>query len=232
MADIVKFEDIKGLYSELVKDIDLNKTRPEKFISSLLFAYPENVELLKREDINIKLTKPSQWNILAIEPQELEKRLLRGRDLGFLTAYQQNPAFVKVNVDTIIKRMSECDAYSIKYINENGKYASWLFSNRAYAYVTGSVVKKEEPSVDATPSVDYEVAKEYATRVMESFNLQSEAEYIYKHLEKLMNTDLSLKNILMEAFREYAVDNEAFLSDTIDEIISLDKEEKRGRVAA
>ena len=67
---------------------------------------------------------------------------------------------------------------------------------------------------------------------MESFNLQSEAEYIYKHLEKLMNTDLSLKNILMEAFREYAVDNEAFLSDTIDEIISLDKEEKRGRVAA
>jgi len=232
MADIVKFEDIKRLYSELVKDIDVDKTRPEKFISSLLFAYPENIELLKREDINVKLTKPSQWSILAIEPQELEKRLLRGRDLGFLAAYQQNPVFVKVDADTILKRMSECDAYGIKYVNEKGKYASWLFSNRAYAYVTGSVVKKEEPSVDGTPSVDYEVAKEYATRVMESFNLQSEAEKIYKHLEELMNSNLDFKKLLMETFKEYAVDNEAFLSDTIDKIMSLDKEEKRGRVAA
>ena len=143
MEKVVGFNDIKGLYDKLVKNLNLEKDHPEKFVSSLLYAYEENLSILEREDINIKLVKPSQWIVLTIEPELLEKTVLRARDLGFLKAYQQNPSFIRADVDTIIKRMAECDAYGIQYVKDD-KYQKWLFGNRPYNYAINMAKKSAQ----------------------------------------------------------------------------------------
>jgi len=136
------FTNIKYLYDELAKDIDLNREHPEKFVGSLQFAYPNNKGLL--DTFNIRLKRASQWIVLTMEPALLEKALLRARDFGFLEAYQQNPSFIKQDVDLVIKRMSELDSLGIPYQNDAGKYQGYLFSSRGFDYVKNSFARENE----------------------------------------------------------------------------------------
>lgn len=226
MVNITLFDKIKNDYNP-------EKDKPEKFLASLDedYAYPENVALLQREDINIKL-KPSQWMVLGIEPVLLEKTVLQAKDLGFLEAYQQNPAFLKQAVEKIVKRISECEALGIEYKNEKGKYQPWLFSNRGYAYVLKEKAPSKAKEVEAEEehTLDIGELKENVDRVIETFALESERDLIYSRLTDFMTSEMSMKEILMQIFGEYA-DNKDYLSTSIDEIMGMNEEEKMGRVA-
>lgn len=223
MAELTK------LFDELKNDYNQEKEHPEKFVVSLTEANEDNKTLLA--GFGIKL-KPSQWIVLTIEPEILEKTLLRAKDLGFLDAYQQNAAFLKHDVDKVIKRIGECEAYGIAYKNEKGKYQPWLFSNRGYAYVVKGKVAPTEKKEDkaTTPSYDIEELREYANRVMETFALESEKEKVYAKLTEVAASGMAPKEMLMQLFQEYA-DNLDYLSSTIDEILENNKENNLGRVA-
>lgn len=215
-------ENVLKLYEELKNDYDNTKEHPEKFIQTLAFAEEDNKKILKEYSIKLK---PSQWIVLTIEPEILEKTILRGRDLGFLDAYIQNPAFLKQDVDAVIKRISELDSLSIPYKNSNGKYQSFLFSQRGFNFVKSqNGVKKE-----STPSINDIELKEYADRVMETFALTSEKQNVYAKLAEVENEGLGLKESLMKVFKSYS-DNHDYLSECIDEIL-MNNEEVKGRVA-
>lgn len=215
-------ENVLKLYEELKNDYDNTKEHPEKFIQTLAFAEEDNKKILKEYSIKLK---PSQWIVLTIEPEILEKTILRGRDLGFLDAYIQNPAFLKQDVDAVIKRISELDSLSIPYKNSNGKYQSFLFSQRGFNFVKSqNGVKKE-----STPSINDIELKEYADRVMETFALTSEKQNVYAKLVEVENEGLGLKESLMKVFNGYS-DNHDYLSECIDEIL-MNNEEVKGRVA-
>lgn len=222
MAEIIKmFERIKGDYNS-------EKEHPEKFIQTLEFAEAENLELLDSK--NIKL-KPSQWIVLSIEPEILAKTVLRAEELGFLEAYQQNPAFLKHDVDAIIKRMAELEHLGIPYKNEKGKYQSFLFSNRGYSYVLGEHGhSNNKEDAENLPSITNVELKEAADRVMETFALTDEKDAIYRRLIELEHKGFSLKEALIEVFKGYS-DNLDFLSLSIDEILSANEEMAKGRVA-
>ena len=220
-STIKLFESLKG-------DYNTEREHPEKFIASLVEANLENKEILDKFLIKLK---PSQWIVLTIPSELLEKTLLRAQDLGFIDAYQQNPAFLKSDVDKIIKRISECDAYSIPYKNEKGKYQSWLFSDRGYNYIISQATGKDlnaSEKQEATPNDDE--LRELANRVIETFALSGESANIYNRLEELKTSGLSKKEILMEVFKSYA-ENLDYLSTSIDEVLDANKEEEIGRVA-
>ena len=143
MAEIIGFTDIKSLYDELVTNLDLNREHPEKFVATLLYAYPSNKGLL--ETFNIKLKRASQWSVLTIDPETLEKTLLRARDFGFLEAYQQNPSFIKRDIDKTLKIMGEAGAMGLlDQVNETKKWPGYLFSNRGFNYVKNSLTKESD----------------------------------------------------------------------------------------
>ena len=220
------FEEIKNIYEEAKSEIDQTKEHPEKFIVSLGLAYPENIEFLKNPEYAIKLSA-SDWIVLAIEPEILKKTVLRAKDLGFLEAYQQNPSFLKQDVDKVIKRMGELEHLGIPYKSEKGKYQSFLFSERGFTYVLNEVEKK---SNDLTPRInDYEL-KELADRVIETFAMENNKQEIYKNLEIAEKEGLGLKETLMKVFGTYS-DNLDYLSSNIDEIIANNNEIAKGRVA-
>lgn len=220
------FEEIKNIYEEAKSEIDQTKEHPEKFIVSLGLAYPENIEFLKNPEYAIKLSA-SDWIVLAIEPEILKKTVLRAKDLGFLEAYQQNPSFLKQDVDKVIKRMGELEHLGIPYKSEKGKYQSFLFSERGFSYVINEVEKK---SNDLTPRInDYEL-KELADRVIETFAMENKKQEIYKNLELVEKEGLGLKETLMKVFGTYS-DNLDYLSSNIDEIIANNNEIAKGRVA-
>lgn len=220
------FEEIKNIYEEAKSEIDQTKEHPEKFIVSLGLAYPENIEFLKNPEYAIKLSA-SDWTVLAIEPEILKKTVLRAKDLGFLEAYQQNPSFLKQDVDKVIKRMGELEHLGIPYKSEKGKYQSFLFSERGFTYVLNEVEKK---SNDLTFRInDYEL-KELADRVIETFAMENKKQEIYKSLEIAEKEGLGLKETLMKVFGTYS-DNLDYLSSNIDEIIANNNEMAKGRVA-
>lgn len=220
------FEEIKNIYEEAKSEIDQTKEHPEKFIVSLGLAYPENIEFLKNPEYAIKLSA-SDWIVLAIEPEILKKTVLRAKDLGFLEAYQQNPSFLKQDVDKVIKRMGELEHLGIPYKSEKGKYQSFLFSERGFTYVINEVEKK---SNDLTSRInDYEL-KELADRVIETFAMENKKQEIYKNLELVEKEGLGLKETLMKVFGTYS-DNLDYLSSNIDEIIANNNEIAKGRVA-
>ncbi len=220
------FEEIKNIYEAAKSEIDQTKEHPEKFIVSLGLAYPENIEFLKNPEYAIKLSA-SDWIVLAIEPEILKKTVLRAKDLGFLEAYQQNPSFLKQDVDKVIKRMGELEHLGIPYKSEKGKYQSFLFSERGFTYVINEVEKK---SNDLTPRInDYEL-KELADRVIETFAMENKKQEIYKNLELVEKEGLGLKETLMKVFGTYS-DNLDYLSSNIDEIIANNNEIAKGRVA-
>lgn len=221
MAEIIKmFERLKGDYSE--------KEHPEKFLQTLEFAEEDNVELLNSKDIKLK---PSQWLVLTVEPEILSKTIIRAGELGFLEAYQQNPAFLKQDVDAVIHRMAELEHLGIPYKNEKGKYQSFLFSARGFNYVVSEKTGRDNKTpVDNTPSINDIELKEAADRVMETFALTDEKEEVYKRISELENEGFSLKEALMEAFKAYS-DNLDYLSSVIDEILLGIEEMAKGRVA-
>lgn len=220
------FEEIKNIYEEAKSEIDQTKEHPEKFIVSLGLAYPENIELLKNPEYAIKLSA-SDWIVLAIEPEILKKTVLRAKDLGFLEAYQQNPSFLKQDVDKVIKRMGELEHLGIPYKSEKGKYQSFLFSERGFTYVINEVEKK---SNDLTPRINDHELKELADRVIETFAMENKKQEIYKSLEIAEKEGLGLKETLMKVFGTYS-DNLDYLSSNIDEIIANNNELAKGRVA-
>jgi len=220
------FEEIKNIYEEAKSEIDQTKEHPEKFIVSLGLAYPENIEFLKNPEYAIKLSA-SDWIVLAIEPEILKKTVLRAKDLGFLEAYQQNPSFLKQDVDKVIKRMGELEHLGIPYKSEKGKYQSFLFSERGFTYVINEVEKK---SNDLTPRINDHELKELADRVIETFAMENKKQEIYKSLEIAEKEGLGLKETLMKVFGTYS-DNLDYLSSNIDEIIANNNELAKGRVA-
>ena len=220
------FEEIKNIYEEAKSEIDQTKEHPEKFIVSLGLAYPENIEFLKNPEYAIKLSA-SDWIVLAIEPEILKKTVLRAKDLGFLEAYQQNPSFLKQDVDKVIKRMGELEHLGIPYKSEKGKYQSFLFSERGFTYVINEVEKK---SNDLTPRINDHELKELADRVIETFAMENKKQEIYKSLEIAEKEGLGLKETLMKVFGTYS-DNLDYLRSNIDEIIANNNELAKGRVA-
>lgn len=220
------FEEIKNIYEEAKSEIDQTKEHPEKFIVSLGLAYPENIEFLKNPEYAIKLSA-SDWIVLAIEPEILKKTVLRAKDLGFLEAYQQNPSFLKQDVDKVIKRMGELEHLGIPYKSEKGRYQSFLFSERGFTYVINEVEKK---SNDLTTRINDHELKELADRVIETFAMENKKQEIYKSLEIAEKEGLGLKETLMKVFGTYS-DNLDYLSSNIDEIIANNNELAKGRVA-
>ena len=221
------FEEIKNIYEEAKSEIDQTKEHPEKFIVSLGLAYPENIEFLKNPEYAIKLSA-SDWIVLAIEPEILKKTVLRAKDLGFLEAYQQNPSFLKQDVDKVIKRIGELEHLGIPYRSEKGKYQSFLFSERGYNYVLQNSGKE----VDKTPSVIDAELKELADRVMETFAMEDKKNEIYENLAKIEKQGLGIRESLIKAFEVYNDSgNLDYLISSIDEILEANKEEVKGRVA-
>lgn len=212
------------LYEKLRNDYDPQKEHPEKFLHTLQFVESDNKDLL--EQYGIKL-KPSQWIVLAIEPELLNKTLVRAKELGFLEAYIQNPSYLKQDVDVVIKRIGELEHLGIPYKSEKGKYQSFLFSQRGYNYIVAQSKKKSNLETESVKNVELE---EYAKRVVETFALTNEAENIYKRLIEVEKEGLSDKETLMEVFKTYS-DNIEYLSACIDDILASYREEKMGRVA-
>ena len=217
------FEEIKSVYEEEKSGFDVEKEHPEKFIVSLELANLENRNLLKEYNINLK---PSDWIVLSIEPEILEKTILRARDLGFLEAYQQTPSFLKQDVDAVIKRIAELDHLGVPYKSEKGKYQSFLFSKRGFDYVLSQVngEKKEDLVIENLE------LKELADRVMETFAMEDKKNEIYNKVALAEKEGLGLKDTLMAVFKEYS-DNLEYLSDNIDEILASYNELAKGRVA-
>lgn len=217
------FEEIKSVYEEEKSGFDVEKEHPEKFIVSLELANLENRNLLKEYNINLK---PSDWIVLSIEPEILEKTILRARDLGFLEAYQQTPSFLKQDVDAVIKRIAELDHLGVPYKSEKGKYQSFLFSKRGFDYVLSQVngEKKEDLVIENLE------LKELADRVMETFAMEDKKDEIYNKVALAEKESLGLKDTLMAVFKEYS-DNLEYLSDNIDEILASYNELAKGRVA-
>ncbi len=217
------FEEIKSVYEEEKSGFDVEKEHPEKFIVSLELANLENRNLLKEYNINLK---PSDWIVLSIEPEILEKTILRARDLGFLEAYQQTPSFLKQDVDAVIKRIAELDHLGVPYKSEKGKYQSFLFSKRGFDYVLSQVngEKKEDLVIENLE------LKELADRVMETFAMEDKKDEIYNKVALAEKEDLGLKDTLMAVFKGYS-DNLEYLSDNIDEILASYNELAKGRVA-
>lgn len=217
------FEEIKSVYEEEKSGFDVEKEHPEKFIVSLELANLENRNLLKEYNINLK---PSDWIVLSIEPEILEKTILRARDLGFLEAYQQTPSFLKQDVDAVIKRIAELDHLGVPYKSEKGKYQSFLFSKRGFDYVLSQVngEKKEDLVIENLE------LKELADRVMETFAMEDKKDEIYNKVALAEKEGLGLKDTLMEVFKGYS-DNLEYLSDNIDEILASYNELAKGRVA-
>lgn len=216
------FENVKDTYLEDIKGIDVSKEHPEKFMVSYLLAKEENKALLAEYNINLK---PSEWIVLSIDPEVLKKTILRAKDLLFLDAYIKNPAYLKADVDDVIKRMSELDSLGIAYKNEEGKYLSYLFSKRAFEYIKSTGKKTEEKL-----TINDIELKELADRIMETYAFLDKKEEVYEKLAKSEKMGLSLKESLMAAFKTYS-DNKEALSSIIDDAINLNKEEVRGRVA-
>lgn len=217
------FEEIKSVYEEEKSGFDVEKEHPEKFVVSLELANLENRNLLKKYNINLK---PSDWIVLSIEPEILEKTILRARDLGFLEAYQQTPSFLKQDVDAVIKRIAELDHLGVPYKSEKGKYQSFLFSKRGFDYVLSQVngEKKEDLVIENLE------LKELADRVMETFAMEDKKDEIYNKVALAEKEGLGLKDTLMAVFKEYS-DNLEYLSDNIDEILASYNELAKGRVA-
>lgn len=212
MAMVELYEELKGNNPKGIE--------PEKFIASLSLGEDENAAILKEYDIYLT---PAQWIALTIEPEVLEKTLLRAKDLGFLDAYKQNPAYLKQDVDAVLKRMGELDHLGIPYKNEKGKYLSYLFSKRAFEYVISKHAQ------DSNLVINNIELQDFADRIMEIFGLTNEADNIYKMVALAESEGLGIKESLVKGFEKYTDSDIEFLKEQIDEVIKSESEGiKRG----
>lgn len=222
------------LFERLMKSSRVEKSKapvqPHKHLAALHkdVVNPENLDLLDANGIELT---PSEWLVLGIDPKELEKNILRGKELGFLDAYIQNPAFLKPDANVIIQRMANLEHLGIPYKNEKGRYQSFLFSARGYAYVVEKATGvKLEADANDTSLIDNIELREATDRVIETFALTGEQEEIYRRLSEVEKIGLSTKETLMEVFKAYG-DNLDYLSACIDEILSANVEVEMGRAA-
>ena len=198
----------------------------EKYSVSYNLANPESLEVLTSHGITIK--KPSQVVVLTEDPDNLDRKIKLAEEMGFADAYKQNPRHLSQPIEKVIKRMSNADANNINYKNEKGTYASFLFSNRAFNYIAG---QKANVEIDS-PELDSDIAevKEDAMHILETFAMNDKAEEIYGRIDALANSDLSEKEMLVEALKVLGGDERVLIS-AIDEMLMQKEETKRGRVA-
>lgn len=224
MAEEAKEINVIDLYNEELKgNLNLDRDHPEKFMATITMIYPENLTFL--EEHGIYLRKSSKWKAATVEPQVLQKVVLRAKDLGFLDAYVQNPSFLTSNIDDVVKRMAKLDSLNVKYVNEKGKYLDFVFSKRAYDNVIREAEGNNLENNGTILNIEF---KETADRVMETFNLTQEAANVYAELAKVEKEGLGLKESILKVFAPYS-DNLDYLENCITEILSQNEEEKRER---
>lgn len=223
MGQLVDLKDkLVGNYKE--KDVG----NIYKFAVSYAESNQESLDVLSNHGVN--LSKPSQTIVLTIEPKELERQLKLAEEMGFIGAYQQNPRFITQPVEMVIKRMAKCDSIGVTYKNEEGIYASFIFSQRAFDYIVNeNDVEKKDELVD-TNEINMDEVKENALRLLESFAMTDEKDNIFAKLDSIKDTGLSEKEMLVEVFKGFG-GNEEFLINQIDEVLASANEMKRGRAA-
>lgn len=223
MGQLVDLKDkLVGNYKE--KDVG----NIYKFAVSYAESNQESLDVLSNHGVN--LFKPSQTIVLTIEPKELERQLKLAEEMGFIGAYQQNPRFITQPVEMVIKRMAKCDSIGVTYKNEEGIYASFIFSQRAFDYIVNeNDVEKKDEVVD-TNEINMDEVKENALRLLESFAMTDEKDNIFAKLDSIKDTGLSEKEMLVEVFKGFG-GNEEFLINQIDEVLASANEMKRGRAA-
>ena len=219
-----KVIDLKNRLETHFKDRDKEQTY--KSFASYTIANPESLDVLESHDIYLK--KPSQTIVLSIEPKDLERQIKLAEEMGFVAAYKQNPRFLTQPVEMVIKRMAKADAVGVTYKNEDGVYASFIFSQRAFDHIISQInIKKNElnEEINVVSNLD-----EHVMRLIEEFSLQNEKDNIFARLNDVSKSDLSEKEVLMEIFKKY-VNNDELLASKIDIILELNKDLERGRIA-
>lgn len=218
--------DLENKLEKNYKDQD--KEQIYKYSASLISANPESLDVLEKHNITIK--KPSQTIVLTIEPKELERQLKLAEEMGFIAAYQQNPRHITQPIEMVIKRMAKSDAVGITYKNENGIYASFIFSQRAFDYIMAQNEEiKHENVVEETPSYNsLAEIKEDALHVLETYAMNDKAEEIYARIDQIADKNLSEKEMLIEAFKIIDGDKKMLL-DTIDNILAQKEERVMGK---
>jgi len=223
MTLIEKYNRVKG-------DFDVTKESPEKYLKALDLAFDEN--FATKDEYGLKM-RPKDWLALTMEPEEFKKTLAQGQALGFVEAYKQNPSFMKQDVEKVIKRISALDANHVPYVNEKGKYQSTLFSERAFNYIISKSSQETKPllaeSNNEIANNNASSIKDYAQRLIETFNLTTSSAAINEKIANVPSTSND-REILIEIFKQYVEDQE-YLAKCVDEIIKFDKESKRGLVA-
>lgn len=208
---------------------DRDKEQLYKFSVSYENGFSESADILDKH--GIELRKPSQTIVLCIEPKELDRLLKLAEEMGFIDAYKQNPRNITQPVELVIKRMAKFDSIGVSYKNEEGLYASFIFSQRAFDHiisqVEGTVKKNENQTVE---NVDLEEVKDCALRLLEEFDMVSETENVYKRLNEISDKGLGVKEMLIEAFKVYG-GNKEFLISKIDEVLANSSELKRRKSA-
>lgn len=218
--------DLKDKLVDNYKEKDVDNIY--KFAVSYSESNMDSLNVLSNHGVN--LSKPSQTIVLTIEPKELERQLKLAEEMGFIGAYKQNPRFITQPVEMVIKRMAKCDSIGVTYKNEDGVYASFIFSQRAFDYIVkDNDVEKKEEVIDNT-EINIDEVKENALRLLESFAMTDEKDSIYSKLDAIKDTGLSEKEMLVEVFKGFG-GNEEFLINQIDEVLASTNDMKRGRAA-
>lgn len=211
-----------------------DKEQMPKFMASYSLADPDSLAVL--EKYGIKITKSSQGIVLTQDPKTLTQALDLATKMGFVDAYKADPKRLCQLVTNVIKRMAKCDAIGENYKLENGGFANFLFSERAFNQHMATIGAQEKQIIE-TPVEDAEVhsdnldqVKDYALRVLEQFAIVEQKDAIFGRLEEIKDKGLGTKEMLMEAFKVCAGNSE-LLSDTIDELLESNEEVNLGRAA-
>ena len=222
-------DNVINLYENVSKDFkQRDKDQIEKFFASLRMADPESLKVL--ESYGIKLVKSSQLIVLTQDPKTLTQALDLAEKMGFIDAYKEEPKRLCQLVTNIIKRMAKCDAIGEVYKDEKGRFAPYLFSERAFNTHIASLGTEKTNIIsisrEVKPSVGdskLDKAKEYALRVLEQFAIEDQKDAIFNRLDEIQNKGLGTKEMLIEAFKICAGNTE-LLSDTIDELLATETE--------
>ena len=136
--------------------------------------------------------------------------------------------FREGTVNKYIEKVNIYETYDVTYKNEDGVYASFIFSQRAFDHIISQIdIKKNEldEEINVVSNLD-----EHVMRLIEEFSLQNEKDNIFARLNDVSKSDLSEKEVLMEIFKKY-VNNDELLASKIDIILELNKDLERGRIA-
>lgn len=231
-------DNVVNLYEKISKDFkERDKAQIEKFSVSLSMADPDSLKVL--EEYGIKLVKSSQIIVLTQDPKTLTQALDLAEKMGFIEAYKEDPKRLCQLVTNIIKRMAKCDAIGEVYKDEKGRFAPYLFSERAFnEHIAGlsaektnviSISRENNNSLGLNDSKLAQV-KGYALRVLEQFAIEEQKDLIFSRLDEIQDKGLGIKEMLIEAFKVCAGNTE-LLSDTIDELIAEDENMNLGRAA-